>query len=148
MPTPDPTNPALFFAQAKTVLLFEMFLHVGYPPPVHSATGIPKPDNCFGYAGMFDLLWSRGCFGPPKSPYYFRVAVEHDRDPVLVVAAFITAAPAPANAAEALAVKAATRALFADYQRRNFIPGVPLTDGLPADVRWQMAYAAMAQALK
>ncbi len=43
----------------KTHLLFGYMLRLGVPLPVHSATGLPKPDAQAGYAALWDALKTR-----------------------------------------------------------------------------------------
>ena len=137
----------LRIARAKTILFFETSLKMGVTPPVHSQTGLPKADSCHGYAALWDELVRREMVQGPTAIYAVVVAEERGLSPQTLFQAFIDGYQEPEDEAAALMAKSGARRVLADYQRRGFVPGVPLREnGLP-DPAWQMAYAALGQAL-
>jgi hypothetical protein len=133
-------------AHAKTILFFETGLRMGVTPPVHSQTGLPKADSCRGYAALWDELVRREMVQGPTAIYAVAVAEERGLAPQTLFQAFIDGYHEPDDDAAALMAKSGARRVLADYQRRGFVPGVPLREnGLP-DAAWQMAYAALGQA--
>ena len=137
----------LRIARAKTILFFETSLRMGVTPPVHSQTGLTKSDSCRGYAALWDELLRREMVQGPTAIYAVTVAEERGLAPQTLLQAFIDGYREPDDEAATLMAKSGARRVLSDYQRRGFVPGVPLREnGLP-DLAWQMAYAALGRAL-
>ena len=136
-------------ATAKTLLLFESWLRTGIPKlPVHSATGLPKPESIMGYAGLWDEFVGRGMLTDPATrdfwPYAFVAAWDRGLDLEAAEAAFVDGYRAPEGPAAALKNKTGARLVLAEMKKRGIAPPLPLgPDGLPAAAELSAAYAAL-----
>ena len=143
-------HPMLREAQAKTMLVFEVFLRVQPENklPVHSKDGIPKPDNCMGYAAVWDKLVAEDMVQGQTAIYLNAAADDAGLDWRELAQVFIENYREPASKAEAIKASAGARLYLADMKRRGFRPATPLTpDGLPVPA-WQVAYAAVHESLR
>ena len=142
--------PMLREAQAKTMLVFEVFLRVQPENklPVHGKEGIPKPDNCMGYAAVWDKLVAEDMVQGQTAIYMNIAATDAGLDWHDLAQVFVENYREPATKAEAIKASAGTRLYLADMKRRGYRPATPLTpDGLPAPA-WQVAYAAVHESLR
>ncbi len=153
MPAPTPAqlqmSEPLRVAQAKTVLIFEVFLKVGQTPPVHSASGLPRQDSCMGCSALFDALATRDMIAGETAPYFAVAADEAGLPLEEAVRAFISGYREPRTPAETLRAKTGARALLAEMKARGYVAGLPLADnGLPESPAFWSAYASLYSVLQ